>query len=538
MDEELFWENIVPVGHINEETLKSQIYINNINFSTLQYDETVLPTELECCYNEFKYYQKSNNEIATLGWAISYQLQVLWQNSPKIDTIQNYHLPIKQNKPNNPQAEQRLKEIQNFLQSKGIEPLILHYTPYPNNTQTQEMKRLRQNSERFSRHVDNKTNEVREERRSIKFYTTLDWDKFYSHFPIIKRLSKKFHTKEDIYTQNFTKQIEIILQKTHIIKRLSKKFHTKEDIYTQNFTKQIEIILQKTHNILILKNLPRGEYKFDFAIDIKENRSDKNEESYIIIKENDEISKDYKRILDCKPYELDTLNCQYIGVGDDEFFRQIWQNLGINIAEKFKVDFSYARLDKFIFATSPFGLTYNTYETLEQTYDELMQDLSLYACSGKFSFNFVPSKLSIKKEIQGDREKVLYRVDEMLVYVYDSFDFLDQGHEFDDKGNFIKLGQPVGAWDFNEKSFSIEGSLYQMGTYRYSDVVQDTFIEITFEDILQSPKTKQYYIYNQDYQDYQKFTPYGLDFRLYSKDFITKLDFKDKAYNVLYDTGV
>ncbi|EOH7426164.1 DUF6402 family protein, partial [Campylobacter jejuni] len=278
-----------------------------------------------------------------------------------------------------------------------------------------------------------------------------------------------------------------------------------------------------------------GEYKFDFAIDIKENRSDKNEESYIIIKENDEISKDYKRILDCKPYELDTLNCQYIGVGDDEFFRQIWQNLGINIAEKFKVDFSYARLDKFIFATSPFGLTYNTYETLEQTYDELMQDLSLYACSGKFSFNFVPSKLSIKKEIQGDREKVSYRVDEMLVYVYDSFDFLDQGHEFDDKGNFIKLGQPVGAWDFNEKSFSIWGSTRQMETYKPKIYI---IPQITFADILQSPKTKQYYIYNQDYQDYQKFTPYGLDFRLYSKDFITKLDFKDKAYNVLYNTGV
>ncbi|HEC2829564.1 TPA: hypothetical protein R4558_001817 [Campylobacter jejuni] len=286
---------------------------------------------------------------------------------------------------------------------------------------------------------------------------------------------------------------------------------------------------------MILKNLPQGEYKFDFAIDIKENRSDKNEESYIIIKENDEISKDYKRILDCKPYELDTLNCQYIGVGDDEFFRQIWQNLGINIAEKFKVDFSYARLDKFIFATSPFGLTYNTYETLEQTYDELMQDLSLYACSGKFSFNFVPSKLSIKKEIQGDREKVSYRVDEMLVYVYDSFDFLDQGHEFDDKGNFIKLGQPVGAWDFNEKSFSIWGSTRQMETYKPKIYI---IPQITFADILQSPKTKQYYIYNQDYQDYQKFTPYGLDFRLYSKDFITKLDFKDKAYNVLYNTGV
>ncbi|EMU6400517.1 hypothetical protein WOA44_001743 [Campylobacter jejuni] len=509
MDEELFWENIVPVGHINEETLKSQIYINNINFSTLQYDETVLPTELECCYSEFKYYQKSNNEIATLGWAISYQLQVLWQNSPKIDTIQNYHLPVKQNKPNNPQAEQRLKEIQNFLQSKGIEPLILHYTPYPNNTQTQEMKRLRQNSERFSRHIDNKTNEVREERRSIKFYTTLDWDKFYSHFPIIKRLSKKFHTKEDIYTQNFTKQIEIILQ--------------------------------KTHNILILKNLPQGEYKFDFAIDIKENRSDKNEESYIIIKENDEISKDYKRILDCKPYELDTLNCQYIGVGDDEFFRQIRENLQVNIAKQFDTEFSLTWFIKTYLRTQPLTMStmlgYDTSEIGEQTYDDLMQDLSLYACSGKFSFNFVPSKLSIKKEIQGDREKVLYRVDEMLVYVYDSFDFLDQGHEFDDKGNFIKLGQPVGAWDFNEKSFSIWGSTRQMETYKPKKYL--FFIpQITFADILQSPKTKQYYLYNQDYQDYQKFTPYGLDFRLYSKDFIAKLDFKDEAYNVLYNTGV
>lgn len=31
--------------------LKNQTYVDDINFSTLQYDETVLPTELECCYN-------------------------------------------------------------------------------------------------------------------------------------------------------------------------------------------------------------------------------------------------------------------------------------------------------------------------------------------------------------------------------------------------------------------------------------------------------------------------------------------------------
>ncbi|BEK00082.1 hypothetical protein ACULY8_001501 [Campylobacter jejuni] len=44
--------------------------------------------------------------------------------------------------------------------------------------------------------------------------------------------------------------------------------------------------------------------------------------------------------------------------------------------------------------------------------------------------------------------------------------------------------------------------------------------------------------YMKIFKDYQKFTPYGLDFKLYSKDFITKLDFKDEAYNVLYNTGV
>ncbi|EOI4544646.1 hypothetical protein ACMT3M_001803, partial [Campylobacter jejuni] len=34
--------------------------------------------------------------------------------------------------------------------------------------------------------------------------------------------------------------------------------------------------------------------------------------------------------------------------------------------------------------------------------------------------------------------------------------------------------------------------------------------------------------YMKIFKDYQKFTPYGLDFRLYSKDFITKLDLKIK----------
>ena len=37
-------------------------------------------------------------------------------------------------------------------------------------------------------------------------------------------------------------------------------------------------------------------------------------------------------------------------------------------------------------------------------------------------------------------------------------------------------------------------------------------------------------------QDYQKFTPYGLDFRLYSKDIIKILDFKDFPFRTLSST--
>jgi len=91
------------------------------------------------------------------------------------------------------------------------------------------------------------------------------------------------------------------------------------------------------------------------------------------------------------------------------------------------------------------------------------------------------------------------------------------------------LGQPVGAWDFNKKEFSILGSIEQMITYKYK------LNRVSVTDVLQSPQTKQYYIYNQDYQDYQKFTPYGLDFKLYSKDIIAKINFHGFDYAILYN---
>lgn len=67
-----------------------------------------------------------------------------------------------------------------------------------------------------------------------------------------------------------------------------------------------------------------------------------------------------------------------------------------------------------------------------------------------------------------------------------------------------------------------------MDTYKSIEYLGYAIPNITIEDVLQAKKTNRYYIYNQDYQDYQKFTPYGLDFRVFSDNFIKKIDFTNE----------
>lgn len=476
------------------------------------FDKTILSTELECCFNEFKYYkEKAKNEIAALGFAVSCNLQFLWQNSPKIDKITNLSQTIKQT--NIDSQKQQIQEIQNFLKTKEIEPLGLCYTPYPRDIETLEDKIKRQKAEKYSHHKNNEPNPIQEHKRPIRFYTTLDWNKFYMNFPVIKRLSKDYLNNQKIYNTKFTSQMG-------------------------------EMLIKNKYIISILKELPQGEYIFHFAIDTRENRSDKNVDSYIIVKEGDTLPQGYKFVSQCKPYEIDTLNCQNQSFSDEEFMRQAITNLLLNMTGQFSTDISAALLirqaGKAIPVIGQGILAYEAYnvskEINQQSWNDTMQDLSLYACSGKFSLNYAPTKISIRKQIKGNTGAIEYRIDEMVVYVYDSFDFLDQYHDFNDDGEIIKLGQPVGAWDFEQKAFSIWGSIRQMATYKPEKFILSNMISLNIENVLLGRKQQFYYLYNQDYQDYQKFTPYGLDFRLYSKDIIKTLDFKDFPFKTLCNT--
>lgn len=465
------------------------------------FDENLLSTELECCYNEFEYYKKANDGIATLGWATSYYLQILWQNSPKIDTIKDFTKTIQQTKITTPIEQNRLVSIQNFLKSNGIESLKLRYTPYIRQKDTDKDK------------------------RSIKFYTTLDWNKFYMKFPIVRNLSNHFlANKQKIYTKNLIKQmIEMFKTNKYIVEKLTK--------------------------------IPKGSYTFNFAIDIKENRSDLNKDSYIILRDNEATPQGYKLVSHCKPYEIDTLNCQNMSLDDWEFIDQIPFDFLTHLGVPFQIASPMDVLTKGASMTIPLVGVYDMSKSTVQTYNAIIQNLALYACTGKFSIFYAPTKISIKKEI----DSIKFRIYEMVAYVYDSFDFLNYPYLFDNNGEVTALGQPVGAWDFEQKAFSVWGSVWQMLIFEYRDKKKydkDKYktihnrdferndikyaienvpesLKLNNNNLLQTRDKQQYYIYNQDYQNYQKYTPYGLDFKIYSTDIIATIDFSNHEFTSL-----
>lgn len=108
-----------------------------------------------------------------------------------------------------------------------------------------------------------------------------------------------------------------------LIQRLSKEYlENKEHIYSEAFKSQIhKTFLHNTNIMTILKQLPKGEHKLYFAIDVRDNRSDKNVDSYILVKENESIPQGYKLISACKPYEIDNLNFQVSSFADKDFIK-------------------------------------------------------------------------------------------------------------------------------------------------------------------------------------------------------------------------
>ena len=154
------------------------------------------------------------------------------------------------------------------------------------------------------------------------------------------------------------------------------------------------------------------------------------------------------------------------------------------------------------------------------------QAIALYALSGKFQIYYVLDKFEVEK-INDDEVSIFST--QIKAYVDDSFDFSDQDHTFDTNGNIVEFGQPVGAWNYNKLKFDEDVSESQMsryikktkGSFSKENVVALFRLKsaITIDDYFQKRMENIYPIYNNDYQNTQKYFEIGLDYILASKDF-------------------
>lgn len=153
------------------------------------------------------------------------------------------------------------------------------------------------------------------------------------------------------------------------------------------------------------------------------------------------------------------------------------------------------------------------------------QAIALYALSGKFQIYYVLDSFEVERI--NEKEIAIYPT-QIKAYIDDSFDFRDQDHTFNDDGSIRELGQPVGAWDYNEMKFDKDVSESQMNKYaEKSGIISATnagaalFLKsaINIEKYEDYKSSNMYPIYNHDYQQTQKNFNLGLDFIVTSKSF-------------------
>ena len=344
------------------------------------------------------------------------------------------------------------------------------------------------------------------------FYVGLDWEEFYLKFDVMQRLSRRFFriiaAIPDIYDAeiyNYEKAKQQAIEKGRVINLNSH--------ITAKFLKSIQELVN-FHNHQIredFKALQASEATFVLAIDTEKikNGIQANKEIYTIIPKTRTHSsldsyRSYENLARIYPYNIDRAAMQTkLGLDDMDFGMEFISDM------------------------------------------KNKQSIALYACTGKFSVYYVPATFLLKKE----NGKISIYIKELYAYVYDVFDFDDEGHSYE-KGkehkdeNIKTLGQPVGTWDYNTLKFDFDNSIRQVAKYSEDEKISfwnmlfvktaNTLVKWqTALEIYEIPTLKQqqiYPLYNQDYQDYKQRFDKGLNFRVFSKD----KTIKDKFHKGFY----
>ena len=420
---------------------------------------------IDCTLAEtLRAYTRQDN-IATLGFGVSYVCQRLWHDNPA-----------------------NAKELSKLIYIDSHSPDFIESVP--NATMQKIVKEVlpRITLQEFAKDSNNKCPAIKSQIQEIsdnnlRFYVELDWDRFYMQFPLMKSLEKEalsIITPERnknifkvpitgyelgrILTNNFLDSLSEFWKYNHTT--IKKAIQSNKD--SKSFSMRV------TANLLEIAKNPK-----------KADISNANNKIFSITNDTTNLQECEKLLSDIKPSDLGRHQMQYYSISDIDF-----------------------------------GLEYKlSFE------EKSNQAIALYALSGKFQIYYVLDSFEIERI--SDKEIAIYPT-QIKAYIDDSFDFRDQDHIFNDDGSIKELGQPVGAWDYNKMKFDKDVSESQMNKYaEKSGIISATnagaamFLKsaINIEKYENYKRQNIYPIYNHDYQQTQKNFNLGLDFIVTSKSF-------------------
>lgn len=421
---------------------------------------------IDCTLAEtLRAYTRQDN-IATLGFGVSYVCQRLWHDNPS-----------------------DAKELSNLIYIDSHSPDFIE--SIPNATMQSIVKEVlpRITLQEFSRDSNNKcpaiTSQMQEIKdKNLRFYVELDWNRFYMQFPLMKGLEKEALS---IITPERNKNIfKVPITGYELGKILTNNFlDSLSEFWTYNHaTIKKAIQLNKdseTFSMQVTANL------LEIAKNPKEaNIPNANNKIFSITNDSTKLQECEKLLSDIKPSDLGRHQMQYYEFSDIAFGKEYMLN-ALN--------------------------------------EKSNQAIALYALSGKFQIYYVLDSFEVERI--NEKEIAIYPT-QIKAYIDDSFDFRDQDHTFNDDGSIRELGQPVGAWDYNEMKFDKDVSESQMNKYaEKSGIISATnagaalFLKsaINIEKYEDYKSSNMYPIYNHDYQQTQKNFNLGLDFIVTSKNF-------------------
>lgn len=338
---------------------------------------------IDCTLAEtLRAYTRQDN-IATLGFGVSYVCQRLWHDNPS-----------------------DAKELSELIY---IDSHLLDFIEsIPNATMQSIVKEVlpRITLQEFSKDSNNKcpaiTSQMQEIKdKNLRFYVELDWDRFYMQFPLMKGLEDKIlrvpafgndinqFAKDSIKEMTY-ESFEYIRKTTETPKILHNNFFDSafyekiiEWLKSDSIQKALQdIVSSKNTNaklIVMFDNIYQGFTKNEKIFSLKNSNW-----------ESDNICKKQSLVDIKKPYKLWGQCMRAYGLGDTAF---------VSI-----FDFKEA--------------------------------VALYALTGKFNIYYIPSLFKIT---QGKDNAIDIQITEIKAYIFDGFDFIGTPEQFVGAWNYEKM---------------------------------------------------------------------------------------------------